>query len=85
MHVGRSHAHSHAHPVGDSHGHGHVGTASFDCAFAMGILLNLGFVVPGHDRTDGLLRSARAMLHARFGIGHSTIQIKREHQGDAHC
>lgn len=47
--------------------------------------LTAHLVVPDHDRSDRLLRSACAMLHARFGIGHSTIQIEREHQGDANC
>ncbi len=47
--------------------------------------LTAHLVAPHHDSSDGLLRSARAMLHARFGIDHSTIQIEREHQGDANC
>ncbi len=47
--------------------------------------LTAHLVVPDHDSSDGLLRSACAMLHGRFGIGHSTIQIEREHQGNAHC
>ena len=47
--------------------------------------LTAHLVVPAHDSSDGLLRSARAMLHARFGIDHSTIQIEREHQDDSNC
>lgn len=43
-HHAHSHAHSHTH--GHSHGHAHVHTpATFDRAFAIGIALNLAFVV----------------------------------------
>jgi len=41
-----SHAHDHSHPHGHDHGHGHShAPAGFDRAFAIGIALNLGFVV----------------------------------------
>lgn len=35
--------------------------------------------------TDALIRRAQSMLKERFRIGHSTLQIEREHQGDAVC
>lgn len=47
--------------------------------------LTAHLVVPGDDSSDRLLRAARVMLQARFGIGHSTIQIEREHQDDSSC
>jgi cobalt-zinc-cadmium efflux system protein len=35
--------------------------------------------------SDRLLGQARKMLHERFRIDHCTIQVGREHLGDAHC
>jgi cobalt-zinc-cadmium efflux system protein len=32
--------------------------------------------------TDGLIRSAQRMLHGRFRIEHSTLQVEREHPAD---
>lgn len=44
--------------------------------------LTVHLVLPDGS-SDGLLTRARAMLHDRFGIEHSTIQIEREQP--AHC
>jgi cobalt-zinc-cadmium efflux system protein len=38
--------------------------------------LTAHLVAPRADRTDYLLASARAMIHQRFGIHHSTLQIE---------
>ena len=47
--------------------------------------LTAHLVAPRVETTDDLLRIAQAMLHERFGIEHSTLQIEREHIGDSHC
>ncbi len=47
--------------------------------------LTAHLIAPGVEATDDLLRLAQAMLHDRFGIEHSTLQIEREHIGDSHC
>jgi cobalt-zinc-cadmium efflux system protein len=47
--------------------------------------LTAHLIAPGVETTDDLLRLAQAMLHDRFGIEHSTLQIEREHIGDSHC
>ncbi len=47
--------------------------------------LTAHLVAPGSGSTDALLKSALAMLHERFGITHSTIQIEREPIDDANC
>ncbi|MBO9714466.1 cation diffusion facilitator family transporter [Sphingomonas sp.] len=45
-HHGHSHGHGHSHAHGHSHGHGHVhAPADFGRAFAIGTVLNLGFVL----------------------------------------
>jgi cobalt-zinc-cadmium efflux system protein len=46
-HHGHAHAHGHSHGHGHGHGHGHshAPAAGHDRAFAIGIALNLGFVV----------------------------------------
>lgn len=43
--MSHSHAHSHSHGHAHSHGHHHHAPASFGRAFAIGITLNLGFVL----------------------------------------
>jgi cobalt-zinc-cadmium efflux system protein len=35
--------------------------------------------------SDALLQSARTMLHDRFRIEHSTLQVERNHQDDTSC
>ena len=47
--------------------------------------LTAHLVAPAVEVTDDLLRLAQAMLHDRFGIEHSTLQIEREPIGDSHC
>lgn len=47
--------------------------------------LTAHLIAPRAESTDDLLKAAIAMLHDRFEIGHCTIQIEREHIGDAHC
>lgn len=47
--------------------------------------LTAHLVVPGGGANDALLAAARAMLDARFHIGHSTLQIEQVHQQDAAC
>jgi cobalt-zinc-cadmium efflux system protein len=47
--------------------------------------LTAHLVVPHAESTDALLRSARAMLHDRFGIEHCTLQIERCHLEDTRC
>jgi cobalt-zinc-cadmium efflux system protein len=42
-------------------------------------------VAPRVKSTDGLLRQIRTLVHDRFGIDHSTIQVERENQDDAAC
>ncbi|MES2002061.1 MAG: cation diffusion facilitator family transporter [Pseudomonadota bacterium] len=42
-------------------------------------------VAPKVKSTDDLLGRIREMVHDRFGIEHSTIQIERENQRDADC
>ena len=42
-------------------------------------------VAPKVKSTDSLLRQIRSMVHDRFGIDHSTIQVERENQRDADC
>lgn len=47
--------------------------------------LTAHLVAPGVTSTDALLKAAIAMLHNRFEIAHCTIQVERQHIGDAHC
>ena len=47
--------------------------------------LTAHLVAPGTASTDGLLESARTMLHARFAIEHCTLQIERTHLKDTDC
>jgi cobalt-zinc-cadmium efflux system protein len=47
--------------------------------------LTAHLVAPNVESTDMLLRTAREMLHDRFGIEHCTLQIERSHQGDSRC
>ena len=47
--------------------------------------LTAHLVAPDAESTDALLRSARAMLHDRFGIEHCTLQIERCHLEDTRC
>lgn len=47
--------------------------------------LTAHLIAPNAKSTDDLLKAAIAILHDRFEIGHCTIQIEREHIGDAHC
>lgn len=42
-------------------------------------------VAPKVRSTDALLETIRAMVHERFGIDHTTIQVEREHLGDDGC
>ena len=44
-HGGHSHGHGHAHGHSHGHGHHHHAPADFGRAFAIGIVLNLGFVI----------------------------------------
>ncbi len=44
--------------------------------------LTAHLVAPAVGATDELLRAARDMLHARFRIAHSTIQVERRDPGD---
>jgi cobalt-zinc-cadmium efflux system protein len=44
--------------------------------------LTAHLVAPAVEDTDELLRTARGMLHHRFRIAHSTIQIERRDPGD---
>jgi len=55
------HDHAHHHDHGHHHGHGHVhAPASFGRAFAIGISLNLGFVVV--EATYGLIAGSMALV-----------------------
>jgi cobalt-zinc-cadmium efflux system protein len=47
--------------------------------------LTAHLVVPDIESTDRLLEAAQRMLHDRFRIEHSTIQIERTHLEDARC
>jgi cobalt-zinc-cadmium efflux system protein len=47
--------------------------------------LTAHLVVPDIESTDRLLEAAQRMLHDRFRIEHSTIQIERIHLEDARC
>jgi cobalt-zinc-cadmium efflux system protein len=47
--------------------------------------LTAHLAAPGVTSTDALLRTARKVLHDRFGIEHCTLQIEREHLEDADC
>jgi cobalt-zinc-cadmium efflux system protein len=38
-----------------------------------------------HGSNDELIRSARSLLHDRFGIEHCTLQIERTHLEDTRC
>jgi cobalt-zinc-cadmium efflux system protein len=44
--------------------------------------LTAHLVVPGVGASDALLRIARTMLHDRFRIAHSTIQVEQRHPAD---
>ena len=47
--------------------------------------LTVHLVAPDVESTDGLLQTARAMLHDRFHIEHCTLQIERVHLRDTRC
>jgi cobalt-zinc-cadmium efflux system protein len=47
--------------------------------------LTAHLVAPEVMTTDALLKSARTMLHDRFGIEHCTLQIERVNLEDTHC
>lgn len=47
--------------------------------------LTAHLVAPDVESTDGLLQTARAMLHQRFHIEHCTLQIERVHLKDTRC
>ena len=47
--------------------------------------LTAHLVAPNVASTDGLLQTARAMLHQRFHIEHCTLQIERVHLKDTRC
>jgi cobalt-zinc-cadmium efflux system protein len=59
---GHGHGHSHGHGRGHAHGHGHHHHApkDFGRAFAIGIFLNLGFVIV--EATYGFLANSMALL-----------------------
>ena len=58
---GHSHSHDHAHDHGHARSHGHThGPAQFDRAFAIGIALNLGFVIV--EAGFGLVAQSVALL-----------------------
>jgi len=61
-HHGHDHGHAHGHSHGHGHGHGHHhhGPANYDTAFAVGIALNLGFVVA--EAVFGFLTHSVALL-----------------------
>ena len=40
-------------------------------------VLTAHLVIPDGTPDDGFLRRAESMLHARFGIGHATLQVER--------
>lgn len=42
-------------------------------------------VAPAVKETDGLLSEIRALVHDRFGIEHTTIQVERTHLRDSRC
>ena len=54
-----AHSHSHGHDHGHHHGHSHA-PANFDRAFAIGITLNLGFVIA--EVAFGLASHSLALL-----------------------
>lgn len=59
--MGSGHAHGHGHDHGHAHGHGHShAPADFGSAFAIGIALNLGFVVV--EATYGFLADSMALV-----------------------
>ena len=47
--------------------------------------LTAHLVAPQVASTDELLRTARSMLHDRFGIDHCTLQVERTHLEDTRC
>ena len=47
--------------------------------------LTAHLVVPDLKFTDGLLETARTMLHDRFAIEHCTLQVERIHLEDTRC
>ena len=47
--------------------------------------LTAHLVAPGAESTDELIEAARRMLHDRFHIGHSTLQVERNRLEDAAC
>ena len=59
MGAGHSHSHDHAHDHGHAHGHAHA-PADFGRAFAIGITLNLGFVVA--ETVFGFLANSMSLL-----------------------
>ncbi|HEX8553994.1 MAG TPA: cation diffusion facilitator family transporter [Sphingomonas sp.] len=48
-------------------------------------VLTAHLVMPGGHPEDAFLADARAMLHARFGIGHATIQVETGRCADGDC
>ncbi len=57
---GHGHAHGHGHGHGHGHSHHHHAPADFGRAFAIGIFLNLGFVIV--EATYGFLANSMALL-----------------------
>jgi len=55
-----SHSHSHSHGHGHSHGHSHAAPKTFDRAFAIGISLNLIFVIV--EATYGFIANSLALV-----------------------
>lgn len=55
-----SHNHSHSHSHGHSHGHSHAAPKNFDKAFAIGIILNLAFVVT--EAIYGFIANSLALI-----------------------
>ncbi len=45
-------------------------------------VLTAHLVIPGEAPGDAFLRRAEAMLRARFGIGHATLQVEGQVEGD---
>jgi cobalt-zinc-cadmium efflux system protein len=58
--MGGAHSHSHGHSHGHGHGHGHGHAPDFGRAFAIGVTLNLAFVVV--EATFGFLSGSMALV-----------------------
>src|SRR5437868_8563240 len=55
-----NHSHSHSHGHSHSHAHSHAAPKTFDRAFAIGIVLNLGFVFA--EATYGFIANSLALV-----------------------